>query len=303
MKHSNNHKIGWIGTGVMGSSMFGHLLHAGHKGFVFNRTKSKVLPLLEKGAEWKENPELVAECSDIIFTIVGYPKDVKEVYFGEKGLMNGPIKGKVLIDMTTTSPSLAKEIYDNALRRGASSIDAPVSGGDIGARNASLSIMAGGDKAVFNKLFPLFELMGKKIVYQGKAGAGQHTKMANQITIASTMIGVCECLLYGYKAGLDPEVMLESIKGGAAACWTLDNLAPRIIKHDFEAGFYIDHFIKDMGIALEESTRMGLLLPGLELVHQLYLSLKAKGYGLKGTQALIIALREMSEIKYGDKRK
>ena len=297
MKHHDKYKIGWIGTGVMGVSMFGHLLHAGYKGYVFNRTKSKALPLIEKGAEWKDNPKLIAECSDIIFTIVGYPSDVREVYFGENGLIEGVSKGKVLIDMTTTSPSLAKKIYKAALARNTSVLDAPVSGGDVGARNATLSIMVGGDKSVFDDMLPLFEILGKKIVYQGNAGAGQHTKMANQIIIASTMIGVCEGLLYGYKSGLDPEVMLESISGGAAACWTLNNLAPRIIKDDLEPGFYVNHFIKDMGIALDEAKRMNLVLPGLELVHQLYLNLKAKNHGSKGTQALIIALRELSGMK------
>ncbi|HJX71650.1 MAG TPA: NAD(P)-dependent oxidoreductase [Bacteroidales bacterium] len=297
MEYQNKFKTGWIGTGVMGASMYRHLLDAGFTGFVYNRTRSKALPLMERGAEWKDNPRLIAECSDIVFTMVGYPSDVKEVYFGENGLIKGVSKDKVLIDMTTTSPSLAKEIHDAARAKDASALDAPVSGGDVGAINATLSIMVGGDKALFDSMLPLFEIMGKKIVYQGSAGAGQHTKMANQIIIASTMIGVCESLLYGYKAGLDPEVMLESIGGGAAACWTLNNLAPRIIKGDFEPGFYIDHFIKDMGIALDEAKRMNLVLPGLQLVHQLYLSLKAKNYGLKGTHALIIALREMSGMK------
>ncbi len=299
MKHHNKYKIGWIGTGVMGAPMFGHLLRAGYKGYVFNRTKSKALPLIEQGAEWKDNPKLVAEYSDIVFTIVGYPEDVKEVYLGENGLIKGVSKGKVLIDMTTTSPSLAQEIYVAARVRQTDVLDAPVSGGDVGARNATLSIMVGGDKSVFDDMLPLFEILGKKIVFQGNAGAGQHTKMANQIIIASTMIGVCEGLLYGYKSGLDPEVMLESISGGAAACWTLNNLAPRIIRGDLEPGFYIDHFIKDMGIALDEARRMNLVLPGLELVHKLYLSLQAKNYGLKGTQALIIALREISGMTTG----
>ena len=277
--------------------MFGHLLQAGYKGYVYNRTKSKALPLFEKGAEWKDNPKLIAECSDIIFTIVGYPSDVREVYFGEHGLIKGISKGKVLIDMTTTSPSMATEIYKAAKPGGTSVLDAPVSGGDVGARNADLSIMVGGDKPVFDDMLPLFQILGKKIVYQGNAGAGQHTKMVNQIIIASTMIGVCEGLLYAYQSGLDPDVMLESISGGAAACWTLNNLAPRIIKGDYEPGFYINHFIKDMGIALDEAKRMNLVLPGLELVHQLYLKLKAKNQGSKGTQALIIALRELSGMK------
>jgi 3-hydroxyisobutyrate dehydrogenase len=297
MKQNNKYKIGWIGTGVMGAPMFGHLLDAGHKGYVYNRTRTKALPLLERGAEWKDSPQLVAESSDIVFTIVGFPSDVKEVYFGEDGLMEGISKGKVLIDMTTTSPSLAKEICHAASAKEAAALDAPVSGGDVGARNATLSIMVGGDKAVFESMLPLLERLGKKIVYQGKAGAGQHTKMANQIIIASTMIGVCEGLLYGYQAGLDPELMLESISGGAAACWTLNNLAPRILKGDLEPGFYIDHFIKDMAIALDEAGKMNIVLPGLKLVHELYLSLKANNHGSKGTQGLIIALREMSGIK------
>jgi 3-hydroxyisobutyrate dehydrogenase len=297
MKQNNKYKIGWIGTGVMGAPMFGHLLDAGYKGYVFNRTRSKTKLLTERGAEWKDNPKLIAESSDIVFTMVGFPSDVKKVYFGENGLLQGISKGKVLIDMTTTSPSLAKEIYNAGRLKETSVLDAPVSGGDVGARNATLSIMVGGDKAVFNNILPLLKIMGKKIIHQGGAGAGQHTKMANQIIIASTMIGVCESMLYGYKAGLDPEVMLESIGGGAAACWTLENLAPRIIRNDLEPGFYIDHFIKDMGIALDEAKRMNLVLPGLQLANQLYMSLQAKNYGSKGTQALIIALREMSGMK------
>ena len=292
----NNTRIGWIGTGVMGNSMFGHLLSAGYKGAVFNRTKSKAQPSIEKGADWKENPGLVAGSSDIIFTIVGFPDDVRQVYFAENGLIEGLSEGKIVVDMTTTSPSLAIEIYNAVKLKGASAIDAPVSGGDVGARNATLSIMAGGDNKIFEKLIPVFEIMGKKISYTGNAGTGQHTKMANQITIASTMIGVCESLIYGMKAGLNPDSMLEAISGGAAACWTLNNLAPRIVKNDYEPGFYVTHFIKDMGIALDEAKRMGIVLPGLALVHQLYLSVKAKGYGMKGTQALMLALKELSGV-------
>jgi 3-hydroxyisobutyrate dehydrogenase len=196
--------------------------------------------------------------------------------------------------MTTTSPTLAIEIYEKAVSLGIHTIDAPVSGGDVGARNATLSIMAGGEKQIFDAVLPFFEVMGKKIVYQGKPGAGQHTKMCNQIQIAGTMIGMCESLLYSYKAGLDPATMLSSISGGAAACWSLDNLAPRILRKDFEPGFYVDHFIKDMGIALEEAGRMGISLPGLAMVHQLYQSVRALGYGRKGTQALILALEHMA---------
>lgn len=295
-------RIGWIGTGVMGTSMFGHILAAGYKGSVYNRTKSKALPLVEKGAEWLESPEQIAKSSDIVFTMVGFPEDVKEVYFGKNGLLQGMSEDMILIDMTTTSPSLAKEIYKAAAANGAFSIDAPVSGGDVGARNAALSVMAGGDKNVFESIFPLFELLGKNIIYTGSAGSGQHTKMTNQITIASTMIGVCESMIYGTKAGLDPETMLEAISGGAAACWTLNNLAPRILKGDYEPGFYVNHFIKDMEIALDEAARMELVLPGLDLAHRLYLSVKEKGYGLKGTQSLMITLQEMSGITKNTKQ-
>lgn len=292
----NNLKIGWIGTGVMGASMFLHILEKGFKGYVFNRTKNKAIGLIKKGAEWVETPEEVAANSDIIFTMVGYPKDVYEVYFGENGLIKNVSKGKILIDMTTTSPTLAVDIYNAAKARGAFSLDAPVSGGDVGARNASLSIMVGGDEKIFNDVYPLFEIIGKKIIYQGDAGSGQHTKMCNQIVIASTMIGVCESLLYSFKSGLDPETMLKSVSGGAASCWTLDNLAPRILNKDFNPGFYVDHFIKDMGIILDEANKMNLVLPGLSMVHQLYISLRAKGYGKNGTQALFLALKELSGI-------
>ncbi len=288
--------VGWIGTGVMGQSMFGHILDKGFRGFVFNRTRQKAEGVIKKGAQWCNSPAEVAQNSDVVFTIVGYPDDVKEVYFGPDGLLNNSRKGIVLVDMTTTNPSLAADIYEKALLRGVYAIDAPVSGGDTGARNAALSIMAGGDEEVFSALMPLFQLMGKKIVYQGKAGSGQHTKMCNQIVIAGTMIGMCESLIYGYKAGLNLETMLSSISGGAAACWSLDNLAPRILKRNFEPGFFVRHFIKDMGIALEESRRMKLSLPGLALVQQLYQSVSALGYSEKGTQALMLALEHMAGI-------
>ncbi|MBN2613994.1 MAG: NAD(P)-dependent oxidoreductase [Bacteroidales bacterium] len=289
-------KLGWIGTGVMGTPMFGHLLSAGFKGYVHSRTRSKAAGLTEKGAVWCDSPQQVAEASDIVFTMVGYPNDVKQVYFGENGILRSMYTGKTVVDMTTTSPQLAIEIYQAASQKGAFALDAPVSGGDIGARNGTLSIMAGGDHDVFENIKPLFELLGKKIIHTGGAGSGQHTKMANQITIASTMVGVCESLIYGFRAGLDMETMLKAIGGGAAACWTIDNLAPRITKGDFEPGFFVDHFIKDMGIALVEAERMGIVLPGLALAHQLYLSVKAKGYGKKGTQALMLALKDLSGI-------
>ncbi len=288
--------VGWIGTGVMGASMFKHIVDAGYKGCVYTRTKTKAEHLIGDGVEWLENPGQVAQQSDVIVTIVGFPSDVEEVYFGDQGIINGVGAGKLLIDMTTTSPSLAIKIYDAARGKGASSLDAPVSGGDVGAKNATLSIMVGGDEEAFNAANPLLSLMGDKVNYQGRAGAGQHTKMSNQIVVASSMIGVCESLLYGMKAGLDPERMLASISKGAAACWTLDNLAPRILKRNFEPGFFVDHFIKDMGIVLDEAKKMNLVLPGLSLVHQLYISVKAKGLGKKGTHALMIALEELSGI-------
>jgi len=290
-------KIGWIGTGVMGISMVGHLIDQGYKATVFNRTQSKAQPTIDKGAAWAGTPRAVAEQSDVIFTIVGFPNDVEEVYFGENGILNGVKEGSILVDMTTTKPSLAEKIYEAAKKKGVSSIDAPVSGGDVGAKNGTLSIMVGGDKESVDAIMSLFEVMGKNIIYEGKAGSGQHTKMCNQITIAGTMIGVCECLLYAYKAGLDLKMMLQAISGGAAGCWTLDNLAPRIVNRNFEPGFYVEHFVKDMEIALEEARHMNLSMPGLALVHQLYKALEAQGHGKKGTQGLMLALERMSNME------
>lgn len=293
---SKNTKIGWIGTGVMGISMLKHLMDEGYSAFVYNRTKSKAESSIAAGAVWKDSPMEVAAAADVIFTIVGFPQDVEEVYFGEKGILKAARSGSVLVDMTTTRPSLAVKIYEQASAKGVKSIDAPVSGGDVGAKNGSLSIMIGGDKEDVDALMPLFELMGKNMVYEGKAGSGQHTKMCNQITIAGTMIGVCESLLYGHKAGLDLEVMLEAISGGAAGCWTLSNLAPRIVKRNFDPGFYVEHFVKDMEIALEEAKAMNLALPGLALVHQLYKAVEAQGHGRKGTHALSLALEKISNV-------
>lgn len=291
-----NIKIGWIGTGVMGASMLGHLNTAGYSCTTFNRTKSKAAELLKKGVEWADTPAQVAACSDIIFTIVGFPNDVEEVYFGDKGILTAAKPGAIVVDMTTTEPSLAVKIYEAAREKGVQSIDAPVSGGDVGAKNAALSIMVGGDVDAVQKVLPLFELMGKQIVHQGKAGSGQHTKMCNQITIAGTMIGVCEALLYGQKAGLDLTTMLSSISGGAAGCWTLNNLAPRIVDRNFDPGFFVEHFIKDMSIALKEAEAMGLSLPGLALVKQLYLAVQAQGHGRLGTHALSLALERISGV-------
>lgn len=288
--------IGWIGTGVMGAAMLGRIQDKGYPVILYNRTKSKAQALLDRGASWADSPAEVARQASIIFTVVGFPDDVRAVYLGEQGILASVKEESIIVDMTTTAPGLAQEIYRQAQEKKVSSVDAPVSGGDVGAKNGTLSIMVGGDEETVQKIIPLLEIMGKNIVYQGKAGAGQHTKMCNQIVIAGTMIGVCESLLYGYRAGLDLPVMLRSISGGAAACWTLDNLAPRIVKRDFEPGFYVEHFVKDMGIALQEANQMGLAMPGLSLVKQLYESVKAQGNGKKGTQALMLALENMSGV-------
>jgi len=280
----------------MGVSMLSLIQKQGYDAIVYNRTKSKAQPLLDAGAKWADSPKAVAAQSAIIFTIVGFPDDVREVYMGENGILQSVAEGSIVVDMTTTEPSLAEEIYAAAKEKKVSSIDAPVSGGDVGAKNGTLSIMVGGDKEAVDTVMPLFEIMGKNIVYQGGAGNGQHTKMCNQITIAGTMIGVCESLLYAYKAGLDLPTMLKSISGGAAACWTLNNLAPRIVDRNFDPGFYVEHFIKDMGIALMEANRMGLALPGLALVKQLYEAVQAQGHGKLGTQALMLGLEKLSNV-------
>ena len=291
---SEKTKIGWVGTGVMGRWMCQHVMDLGYQMTVYNRTKAKADPLVDDGATWADSPQAVANNSDVIFTIVGFPADVREVYFGGDGILAGAKAGSIVVDMTTTEPSLALEIYQKGQVQDTSSIDAPVSGGDVGAREAKLAIMIGGDEQAVKTIQPLFDAMGQNIVYQGGAGAGQHTKMCNQITIAGTMVGVCEALVYGAKAGLDLEVMLSTISQGAAKCWSLDNLAPRVLKRDFDPGFFVEHFIKDMGIALAEAKQMNLSLPGLALVHQLYLAVQAQGHGRLGTQALMLALEQMS---------
>lgn len=295
-------RVGWIGTGVMGSSMVGHLMTAGYAATVYTRSQQKAESLIARGAKWACSPQAVAEQSDVVFSIVGFPCDVREVMLGKTGALAGSKPGNVLVDMTTSEPSLAVEIYNAAKAKGVHSVDAPVSGGDIGAKNAALSIMIGGDKNVVESLQPLFSAMGKTIIHQGGAGAGQHTKMANQILIATNMIGVCESLLYGYKAGLDLPTMLQSVGPGAAGSWSLSNLGPRMMSNNFDPGFFVEHFIKDMGIALAEAKRMGLSLPGLALGEQLYLSVKAKGWGRNGTHALMLALSEMSGIDWRNRK-
>jgi 3-hydroxyisobutyrate dehydrogenase len=290
-------RIGWIGTGVMGLSMCGHLQAKGYPTTIYSRTKSRAQSLVDKGAKWVDTPGAVAAASDVIFTIVGLPSDVREVYFGDKGILSAAKNGAITVDMTTTEPSLAREIYDSAKAKGVSAIDAPVSGGDVGAKAATLSIMVGGDKDAVEKVMPLFQAMGKNIVHQGGAGTGQHTKMCNQIVLSGTIIGVCESLLYGYKAGLDLDTMLSSVSKGAAQCWILDNLAPKMVKRNFDPGFFVEHFEKDLGIVLDESKRMGISMPGLALVRQFYVALKAQGHGRLGYHALLLTLEQLSAVK------
>jgi 3-hydroxyisobutyrate dehydrogenase len=290
-------RIGWIGTGVMGRSMCQHLMAKGYSVTVYTRSRDKAKALLDAGAAWAESPRAVAERSDVIFAIVGFPNDVREVFLCQHGALAGSKAGNILVDMTTSEPSLAREIYESARAKSVGSVDAPVSGGDVGAKEARLSIMVGGDAEAVEAVRPLLECMGKTIVHQGPPGSGQHTKMVNQILVAAGMIGVCEALLYGYKAGLDLKTVLQSVGGGAAASWSLNNLGPRIMDRNFEPGFFVEHFVKDMGIALDEAKRMNLALPGLALANQLYVAVQAQGYGRKGTQALMLALENLSGIK------
>jgi 3-hydroxyisobutyrate dehydrogenase len=291
-------RIGWIGTGVMGSSMCGHLIDAGYSATVYNRTPAKAKGLIERGAKQAASPRAVSEASDVTFSIVGYPHDVREVTLGAEGTLAGAKPGSVLVDMTTSEPVLAQEIFDKAKAKGVHAVDAPVSGGDIGAREARLSIMIGGEREIVDALMPLFHLMGKTVVLQGQAGAGQHTKMVNQVLIATNMIGVCEALLYGHKAGLDLSQVLQSVGSGAAGSWSLNNLGPRMIAGNFDPGFFVEHFLKDMGIALAEARRMKLSLPGLALAEQLYRAVEAQGYARKGTHALMLALSRLSAVEW-----
>ena len=290
-------RIGWIGTGVMGRWMCEHTMKKGFAATVYNRSADKAQPLVDQGAKLAKTPKEVAAQSDMVFAIVGFPKDVREVFLGPDGALAGARSGTLLVDMTTSEPSLAKEIYAAAKAKGVAALDAPVSGGDVGAKNAALSIMIGGDKEAVEAVQPVFEAMGKTIVHQGGPGAGQHTKMVNQILISSNMIAVCEGLLYGYKAGLDLETVFKSVSVGAAGSKALEVLGPRIMARNFEPGFYVEHFIKDMGIALQEAEKMNLCLPGLGLAKQLYEAVRAQGYGRKGTQALLLALETLNNVK------
>jgi 3-hydroxyisobutyrate dehydrogenase len=291
-------RIGWIGTGVMGRSMCGHLIAKGYPVTVHSRTHDKAKPLVDAGATWAASPREVAERADVVVTMVGFPDEVRAVLLGEPGVVASARPGTIVVDMSTSAPDLAREIDRAARARGVHAVDAPVSGGDVGAREARLSIMIGGDEEIVQSLEPLWSTLGKTWVRQGPAGAGQHTKMANQVLIATCMIGVCEALLYGFRAGLDLDTMLKSVASGAAGSWSLSNYGPRIIAGNFDPGFFVEHFIKDMAIALDESRRMGLSLPGLALAQQLYLSVQACGWGKRGTHALALALARMSGIDW-----
>jgi len=287
-------EIGWIGTGVMGAAMAAHLQRAGHELRVFNRTRTKAEPLLSSGATWCDSPAAVAAQSEIVFTIVGYPQDVEQVYLGRNGVLADSPSCRLVVDMTTSRPTLAERIAAAAEAKGVASLDAPVSGGDIGAQRGTLAIMVGGDRAAFETARPLLRLMGETIAFMGGPGAGQHTKMCNQILISGTIIGVCESLLYAAAVGLDEQGVIDIIGRGAAGSWSINNLGPRIVRGDYAPGFFVEHFVKDMEIALQEARRLDLSLPGLALVHQLYVAVKAQGHARSGTQALMLALRALN---------
>lgn len=287
-------RIGWIGTGVMGAAMCQHLLEAGHEVTVHSRTRQRAELLLEAGARWAPSPAQAATDAEAVMSIVGFPADVREVLLGSDGVLGAVPAGSLVIDLTTSEPALAREVFDAARQRGVDALDAPVSGGDIGARNATLVIMVGGEAAAVERARPLLERLGKVISHQGGPGAGQHTKMVNQIAIASGMIGVCEALVYATRAGLDAERVLATIEGGAAGSWSLSNYSPRALRGDFAPGFKVEHFLKDLGIALGEARRMQLFLPGLALAEQLYLATAAQGRKELGTHALLLALAELS---------
>ena len=278
-------RIGFVGLGIMGQSMAGHLLAAGHALRVYNRSAGKAKALLERGATWCDTPGGVAAGSDVVITMVGYPRDVEQVWLGEDGIL-ATANDALLVDMTTSSPELAQRLAREAAARGCRALDAPVSGGDIGAREARLSIMVGGDAGAFAEALPMLQLMGKTIVHTGGPGTGQHTKMCNQVVIASTIMGVCEGLAYARSAGLDPDVVLQCISGGAAGSFQLNVMGPKIVKGDFAPGFMIEHFLKDLSIALAEADRMYLQLPGAAQARQLYATLVERGHGRDGTQAL-----------------
>ncbi|MCK5114694.1 MAG: NAD(P)-dependent oxidoreductase [Phycisphaerae bacterium] len=289
--------IGFVGTGIMGASMCGHLQGAGYDIRVHNRTKSKADALVANGAVWCDTPAAVAEGSDVIFTIVGLPCDVESVILGSDGVLSGAREGSTIVDMTTSDPSLARRIYDEAKVRNVASLDAPVSGGDVGAKNATLAIMVGGDRESFEIVLPLFEIMGKTIRYIGSGGMGQHCKMVNQILISGTMVGIAEAFTYGAKAGLDMQTVLGVVSTGAAGSAALSVLGPRVLKGDFEPGFFIDHFVKDMTIAAEQAEKMHLNLPGLVATLQRYIETTEQGMGKKGTQGLCKSVAENNGVQ------
>lgn len=286
--------VGWIGTGVMGASMCGHVLAAGYRVVVYTRTVSRAKPLIQKGAVWTDSVAGVAASADVVCTMVGLPSDVEQVILGADGVLDNARTGTLIVDFTTSSPALAVRIAKDAESRGLTALDAPVSGGDLGAREARLSVMLGGDAAAVERVQPLLSVFAKTIAHLGAPGMGQHTKVVNQVMIASTMIGVCEGLLYGFSAGLPIEEVIRVVGAGAARCFSLDSYAPRILRGDYEPGFFVEHFVKDLDIALHEAEQIGLALPGAELARQLYRKLVATGRGRLGSQALIVALAELS---------
>lgn len=279
--------IGFIGTGVMGASVVKHLLKAGYVVNVFNRTKSKTDELIVLGAVWQDNPKKITDASELIFTMVGYPTDVEDTYYGSVGIFSTDVSGKILVDMTTSTPSLALKIAVTAQGKGITSFDAPVSGGDLGAKNGTLTTMVGGDQESYELILPVLEVFSAKVNLHGGPGAGQHTKMANQIMIAGTMTGMTELLVYAEKSGLDLEKVLDTVGGGSAANWSLTNYAPRILREDFSPGFFAKHFLKDLKIALDEATKLGIELPATERAKELYEKLTEQGFENDGTQALI----------------
>lgn len=291
-------RIGWIGSGVMGHSMCRHLMDAGFSATIYSRTKSKAEDLIAAGAQWAETPKAVAEQSDVVFAIVGLPPDVREVFLGDNGILAGSRPGMIVVDMTTSDPGLAVEIYQAAQKLDIEAIDAPVSGGDIGAKNGTLSIMIGGDQQAVESLNPCWNAMGKTIVRQGEAGAGQHTKVVNQILVGASMIGVCESLLYAKRSGLDLETALESVSSGAAGSWSLSNLGPRIVEGNFDPGFFVEHFVKDLGIATDQAGGLDLNLPGLALAYELYKKVLENGDGKLGTHALQKTVAKMSNVDW-----
>ncbi|MGM9903462.1 2-hydroxy-3-oxopropionate reductase [Enterococcus sp. 10A9_DIV0425] len=280
-------KIGFIGTGVMGSAIVRHLLKAGHEVTVYNRTKAKAETLVKEGAVWADTPKLVADNSQVIFSMVGYPSDVEEIYYGNNGIFTTELAKKILVDLTTSTPTLAEKIAETAEKKGAKALDAPVSGGDLGAKNGTLTIMVGGEEAVYDQVLPLLHEFGTTITLHGSAGKGQHTKMANQLMIAGTMTGMTEMLVYAQKANLDLEKVIATLSGGSAANWSLSNYAPRILKEDYTPGFFVKHFIKDLKIALDEAEKQSLQLPATKEALKLYEQLADKGFENDGTQALI----------------